>query len=72
MFEKVKEILARYTQNTDIQEHSVLAVDLGLSSFDVVSIVADFEEEFHIEISDRDMGKFVCVEDVLEYLERRV
>lgn len=71
MLEKVKKILLRYTQNLDIQEQSVLAVDLGLSSFDVVEIVADFEEEFKIEISDRDIGEFVRVDDILKYLERR-
>lgn len=69
MFEKVKEILLRYTETTDIEKQSLLEADLGLSSFDVISIVTDFEEELHIEISDRDISKFVCVNDILEYLE---
>lgn len=69
MFEKVKEILARYTENPDIKEHSILETDLGLCSFDLVSIITDFEEEFDIEISDRDISKFVCVDDILSYLE---
>ena len=71
MFERVVKILSKYTEERQIQPRSTLAVDLGLSSFDVVEIVADFEEEFQIEISDRDMGKFVCVEDILGYLKRR-
>ena len=69
MFEKVKEILSRYTETTDIEKQSSLEADLGLSSFDVISIVTDFEEELHIEILDRDISKFVCVNDILEYLE---
>lgn len=69
MFERVVKILSKYTEERQIEPQSTLAVDLGLSSFDVVEIVAVFEEEFEIEISDRDMGKFVCVEDILRCLQ---
>lgn len=72
MFERIVKILSKYTEERQIEPKSALAVDLGLSSFDVVEIVADFEEEFEIEISDRDMGKFTCVEDVLKFLAQRV
>lgn len=68
MFEQVKEIISHYTETTGIEENSALEADLGLSSFDVISIVADFEEKFNIEISDRDIPKFVYVRDVVEYL----
>lgn len=71
MFERIVKILSKYTDERQIEPQSTLAVDLSLSSFDVVEIVADFEEEFGIEISDRDMGKFTCVVDVLEYLEQK-
>ena len=47
----------------------MLEADLGLSSFDVVSIVEDFEEVFGIEIPDRDIPKFVCVRDIMDYLK---
>lgn len=69
MFERVVKILSKYTEERQIEPQSTLAVDLGLSSFDVVEIVAVFEEEFEIEISDRDMGKFVCVEGILRCLQ---
>ncbi|MCH5348879.1 MAG: acyl carrier protein [Oscillospiraceae bacterium] len=72
MFEQVKEILMDYTNATEITENSALEADLGLSSFDVVSIVTDFEDKFQIEIPDRDIGKFISVKDILEYLEERV
>lgn len=68
MLEQVKEIISRYTDVTKIEENSALEADLELSSFDVISIVADFEEEFDIEISDRDIPKFVYVRDIVEYL----
>jgi len=72
MFEQVKEILLNYTNVTDLAENSVLEADLGLSSFDIVSIVTDFEDKFKIEIPDRDISKFISVKDILEYLEVHV
>lgn len=69
MFEKAKEILLNYTDTAEIAKESLLGADLGLSSFDVVSIVMEFEEKFQIEISDRDIGKFLSVQDILDYLK---
>ncbi|MCI8597639.1 MAG: acyl carrier protein [Lachnospiraceae bacterium] len=69
MFEQVKKILAGYTEVKEITKKSQLRADLELSSFDLVSIITEFEETFDIDISDRDLSKFVCVEDILEYLE---
>lgn len=71
MFEKVKEIISHYTETAEMEEDSSLEADLGLSSFDVISIVADFEEKFGIEISDRDIPKFVYLRDIVEYLNTR-
>ncbi len=69
MLEQVRKILSKYTDAPDIELPSTLEADLGLSSFDVVEIVTEFEEEFGIEISDREIGKFVCVKDIVDYLE---
>ncbi len=72
MFERIKTILSNYTDEPKIEPQSTLEADLGLSSFDVVEIVTEFEEEFGIEISDRDIGKFVCVKDIVDYLEAHI
>lgn len=72
MLTKIKHILCRYTDVKEIEESSVLEADLGLSSFDVVSIVTEFEDEFHIEIPDGDIGKFVSVKDIIKYLETKI
>lgn len=71
MPEKVIAILSEYSVLGDIQLDSMLEADLGLSSFDVVSIAAEFEDEFHIEIPDRDISRFSCVRDIVEYLEAK-
>ena len=68
MLERIAEILSKYTKE-EITAESTLVNDLGLSSFDIVSIVTAFEDEFDIEISDRDIRKLVSVADIMEYIE---
>ena len=68
MLEKIAEILSKYTKE-EITAESTLVNDLGLSSFDIVSIVTAFEDEFDIEISDRDIRKLVSVADIMNYIE---
>ncbi len=70
MFEQVSKILQKYTDEPQIELQSTLEADLGLSSFDVVEIVTEFEDTFGIAISDRDIGKFISVKDIVEYLEK--
>ena len=71
MFEKVIEILSRFTE-TDISEitmDSKLVLDLGLNSFDVVNVVTSFEDEFDIEIPNEDIKGLKTVEDVVKYID---
>ena len=70
MFDRVKKILENYTES-EIKEDSSLVGDLGLSSLDIVSIVADFEDEFNIKIEDKDIFNFLNVDDILKYLEEK-
>lgn len=65
MLERIKKILLYYTDAAKITETSELAGDLGLSSFDMASIVNDFEREFGIEIKDRDIRRFASVGDIV-------
>ena len=43
MLERIAEILSKYTKE-EITAESTLVNDLGLSSFDIVSIVTAFED----------------------------
>lgn len=71
MFEKVKEILSEYADAEDIQPESSLTADLGLTSFDMVSLIMEFEETFDIEIMDKDIRKMITVGDIVEYIEQK-
>ena len=69
MFEQIKEILTKYVSpDIPITESSTLTADLGLSSFDLMEIVADFEDKFDVEVADRDIRKLTKVQDIIDYI----
>lgn len=73
MLSKIVNILGKYVKvdPSTITEDTVFTSDLGLNSYDVVSIIADFEDEFDIEIPDKEIKKFQTVKDVMDYLENQ-
>lgn len=72
MLTKIKHTLYSYTDVKEIAKSSVLEVDYGLSSFDVISIVTEFEDEAHVGIPDRDIEKLTNVKDIVECLGARI
>jgi acyl carrier protein len=45
--------------------------DIGADSLDLVELIMNFEEEYNIEIPDKDVGNIVTVGDAYRYgLER--
>ena len=71
MFDKVKEIISKYTEVENITEDLSLTNDLMLTSLDVVSMVGDFEDAFDIEIVDEEVMQLKTVGDILEYLNNK-
>ena len=72
MTERIKSILSEFTRYPveDMTEESNLIVDLGLDSIDVVNIAVAFEEEFDLEIPDRDIKGLTTIGKIKEYLEK--
>lgn len=71
MLERVIKIICDY-QGLDtscVTENSNLISDLGLSSFDVVSLACKFEDEFEIEIPDRKIRSLQTVKDIVDFIE---
>ena len=73
MIEKIKEILARYAEVgiDKINDESRLVGDLGLDSMDLVDLVIDLEDEFGVEINDRDLWNIQTFGDIKIYLSDR-
>ena len=71
MFEKLKEILVEELQiEADlITPEAELTNDLGINSIELADLVMLCEDKFNIEINDDNIGKFVTIGDVVEYLE---
>ena len=72
MYERVVGVLGEFVDSSEIREDSALVDDLGLSSLDVINIVAAFEDEFGIEVPDRVIPTLRTVKDITEYLEKNV
>jgi acyl carrier protein len=73
MLEKVKEIMTRYVEldPSEIHEDSKLAEDLALTSFAVMSMMGDFEEEFGITVDESELTDIHTVGDIVAYLENK-
>jgi acyl carrier protein len=71
MFDRTIAILGEYVDcdPSEITVESALVDDLGLSSLEVINIVADFEDEFDVEVPDRVIPTLRTVGDIVNYLE---
>ena len=74
IFEKIKSIIAERLslEEDEIKMESHFADDLGADSLDVVELIMALEEEFDIEIPDEDAEKVSTVQNVVEYITKRV
>ena len=72
MFEKLKEILVDELQIEEelITPDAELTNDLGINSIELADLVMLCEYKFNIDINDDNIGSFVTIGDVVEYLER--
>ena len=55
-----------------INEDMDLKADLGLNSLELVNLVCVVEDEFDIEIPDRNIKDFRTVKDVIEFIEEQL
>jgi len=45
---------------------------LDADSLDVINIVIECEDQFHLEIPDEDIGRFASIGSAIAYLEERL
>lgn len=70
MLEKLRELLGEYIELTqeEITCESKLIEDLGLNSYEFMSLIGELEEEFDIEVDERDVLRISTVGEVIEYI----
>ena len=66
MLEKIREIMTRYVdlEPEEIREDSRLVEDLALTSFAIISMMGDFEEEFGITVDTSELTDVHTVGDI--------
>lgn len=73
MDKKVIEIMANYLglKEEEITLDMDLMDDLNINSYDIMSIIGKFEDEFDIEVPDEDIRNFRTVADVINYIKKQ-
>ncbi|MBA7515583.1 Acyl carrier protein [subsurface metagenome] len=70
--DRIKKILVVRlgVDESKITENSSFIDDLGLDSLDTIELIMAFEEEFNLEIPDKDAEKIKTVGDAIRYLDK--
>lgn len=70
IFNKVKDILSDYIDmdSNEIKLETRLAEDLGLNSYEFMSVIGEIEEEVDVELDEREIVKLISIADLLDYI----
>ncbi|NLP00584.1 MAG: acyl carrier protein [Clostridiaceae bacterium] len=71
VFEKVKDIIVEQlgVDEEEVKMESSFIDDLGADSLDIVELIMALEEEFELEIPDKEAEKIATVGDAVEYIK---
>ncbi len=73
MDKRIIEIIREYVgEGTEIKAEMNLLTDLGLTSFDLATMSADFEEEFGISLETSEMMEIKTVQDIEACIQRHI
>lgn len=72
MFEEIVNVLGEYTEvpADEITESSRFIDDLSMNSYNIMSAVGAMEDEFDIEVNEKDVADIRTVGDVVKYIEK--
>ena len=70
--DRIKKIIVDQlgVDGSKITENSSFVDDLGADSLEIVELIMVFEEEFDLEIPDKEVEKMKTVGDVIKYLDK--
>ena len=70
MFEQLKEMIRNYVRvaDEDIHRDSRFVEDLGFNSYEFMCLVGEVEDEFDIEVEEREAAKIKTVQEALDYI----
>ena len=70
---KIIDIMKEYIEEIpdNISENTKIRTELGVGSFEMVSIIGDIEDEFGISVDTDSIGDIVTLGDLVKYIECR-
>lgn len=73
MLEKLREIICEFAdvKPEDITEETNIRTDLAIDSLSLLNLAVEIENEFELEVSDRDAMNLETVGDVLALIEAK-
>ena len=69
---RVIELFSTMSETEEITADSEVIEDLGISSMDVLFLIASLEEEFKIKVPEKQLRQIVTVGDVAEIIAELV
>ena len=72
MFEKLVAIICEYVEvePENVHPESRFMEDLGFTSFDFMSMLGEVEEEFDVEVNQKEAADIRTVQESVDYLEK--
>lgn len=71
MLEELREIICEYVdvKPEQVTQEARFIEDLGFNSYDFMSMVGQIEEQFDIEVEEREVINIKTVEDAIKYIQ---
>ena len=73
-FERIAKIICEYTdlKPSEITEETNIRSDLGLNSLELINIAVAIEDEFDLEIPDREVANIETLGDAVKVIEKYI
>lgn len=71
MLEEIRDVICEYADvdRNVINEDSRFVEDLGFTSYDFMSMVGELEENYDIEVDEREVAEIRTVGEAIRYIE---
>lgn len=72
MLETIREVICRFVDidPESITEETNIRTELGLNSLELINIAVAIEDEFDVEIPDREVGNLETIGDAIKIIEK--
>ncbi|MBR5438575.1 MAG: acyl carrier protein [Clostridia bacterium] len=72
MLDRIREVICRYVSidPEKLTEETNIRSELGLNSLELINIAVAIEDEFDVEIPDREVGNLETLGDAIRIIEK--